>query len=63
MPDSSSITKSGEGEAKDASMELNQVDTIVLDVASSFIAEPENVVYRLYKRRFVGLVGLVRSTI
>lgn len=43
-------------------MELNQVNTIVLDVASSFNAEPENVVYRLYKRRFVGLVGLVRST-
>lgn len=68
MADSSSMRKSREIlDGKGGSMELDPVNEIVLDASSfngSAANEPETVIpYRLYKRRFMGLVGLVRTSV
>jgi hypothetical protein len=62
MLSGSSIKESGEGDVKDTSMELKDTSATALDVDSSLNSDSDVVVYRLYKRRFVGLIGLVCST-
>ncbi|KAF9464950.1 major facilitator superfamily domain-containing protein [Collybia nuda] len=55
MPEKSPIT---EQETKESFIELHQINTTFLDTAPTLSSDSNNVVYRLYKRRFVGLVGL-----